>query len=194
MVNPNAREEKNVGVREEDRRISNETNQFAQAATDVGEAAIRAGIDLLQRNSQVMEQFWAVGRNVASQLTDPSLNPLFRGFAKSDAGAQQAVEQAARNVEAVIGSGAVVAQELQNMSREWLEFAQSRFRQTLDSVNALGRCRTPHDAAALQSELMRAHVKHLLQSARRTAEISARMADQASSRIVEKLDRERQAA
>jgi hypothetical protein len=196
MANPNTREEKNAGkaARENARRISVETQQFAQTATDVGEGAVRAGTELLQRNSEMMQQMWEVGRNMASQLTGPSLNPLFRALETPDEQAQKAAQQSARNMEAVLESSTVVTQEVQNISREWLEFAQSRFQQTLNSLNALGGCRTPQDAAAVQSELMRDNLEHFLQSARRTAEISARMADSATRKLTESLNRERQAA
>ena len=45
MASPNNREEKNPGqaAREGARRISGETHQFAQAAADVGQGAVRAG-------------------------------------------------------------------------------------------------------------------------------------------------------
>jgi hypothetical protein len=92
-------------------------------------------------------------------------------------------------MEAVLGSTGVVARELQNISREWLEFLQSRMQQTLKSMDALGRCRTTQDAAAVQSELLRDNFENLLQSARRSAEISARMADAASRKMTENLNR-----
>jgi len=196
MASPNNREEKNPGqaAREGARRISGETHQFAQVAADVGQGAVRAGTDLLQRNAELMQQMWEAGRNMASQLTDPSLNPVFRALGASDEEAQRAAQQSVRNMEAVLGSSSLVTEELQNISREWLEFAQSRLQQNLGYLNALGRCRTPQDAAAVQTELMRDNFEHLLQSARRTAEISARMADQATRKITENLNRERQAA
>jgi hypothetical protein len=197
MAHANTREDKNAGqaVRETGRRISNDTHQFAQAAADVGGDAVRTGTELLRRNSEMMQQFWEAARKMASQLSDPSVNPVFRAaFGTSDEEAQKAAHQSVRNVEAVLGSSTVVAHELQNMSREWLEFAQSRLQQTLSCMDSLGRCRTPQDAAAVQSELMRDTLEHFLQSARRTAEMSARMADTASRKITENLKRDRQAA
>ena len=192
MANPNNREERNAGeaAREHARRISNETHQFTQGAADAGEGAVRAGTELLQRQAEMMHQIWEAGRNMASQLTDPSLNPVLRALGTSDAEAQKAAQQSVRNMEAVLGSSKVVAEELQNISREWIEFAQSRLQQTLGSLNALGRCRTAEDAAAVQSDLIRDNVEHLLQSTRRTAEISARMADHATRKIAENLKRQ----
>jgi hypothetical protein len=192
----NIRDEKNAGqaVRDTSRRIADETHQFAQTATEMGEGAMRAGSDLFQRNAEMMQQIWEAGRKATSQLTDPSLNPFLRAFAATDQQAQKAAQESARNMEAVLGSTAVVAQELQNISREWLEFAQSRMQHTLSSLDALGRCRTPQDAAAVHTDLLRDNFENLLQSARRAAEISARMADAASRKMVENLNRDRRAA
>jgi len=196
MANPNLGEEKNTGqvTREATARMSRQTQEFAQAATDVGEGTLRAGTELLQRNAEVIQRFWEAGRNVASQLTDPSMNPFLRGLGSSDEQAKKVTHQSARNMEAVLGSGMVLTEELQNMSREWLEFAQSRFQQNLNSLNQLAACRTPQDAAAVQSELMRDSLQQLLQSTRRTAEISTRMADKATRKITQTLDRIREAA
>jgi len=161
----------------------------------VGEGALRTGNELLRRNSEMMQQFWEAARKMAAQLSDPSVNPVFRAaFGTSDVEGRKAAEQSARNMEALLGSSTVVAQEFQNMSREWLEFAQSRLQQTLSCLDSMGRCRTPQDAAAVQTELMRDTLEHFLQSARRTAEMSARMADTATRKMTENLKRDRQAA
>ena len=191
MANPSTREEKNIdqAAREASRRMSSEARQFTEAASGVGEGAVRASTELLHRNSEMVQQMWETGRNIASQLTDPSFNPLFRALGTSDTEAQKAIQQSARNIEAVLGTSTVMAQELQNISREWLEFTQSRCHQTLSTLNALGRCRTPQDAVAVQSELLRDSLEHLLQSARRTAEVSARMADSATRKLSENLTR-----
>src|SRR5215208_8138983 len=105
MANPNTREEKAAGqaARETARRISGETHQLAQSAADVGEGAVRAGTDLLERNSEMMQQFWDAARKMASQLSDPSVNPVFRAaLGSSDEEAQKAAHQSARKR----GSGA----------------------------------------------------------------------------------------
>jgi len=196
MANPITREEKNVeqAAREAAQTVASETEQLARSAADVGESVVRAGSELAHRNAEIMQQIWEAARKMTSQLTDPSLNPLFRAVGTSDAQAQKAAQQSVRNMEAVVGSSTVVAQELQHISREWLEFSQSRWQQTLSRINELGSCRTAQDAVAIQSELMRDSLEHLLQTARRTAEISARMADAATRRISENMNRERQAA
>jgi len=194
MANANTRENKNAGqAARETRRISNETQQFAQAAADVGEGAVRTGTELLRRNSKMMQQFWESARKMASQLSDPSVNPVFRAaLGSSDEEAQKAAHQSARNVEAVLGSSTVVAQELQNMSREWLEFAQSRLQQTLSCMDSLGRCRTPQDAAAVQSELMRDTLERFLQRLGERQRCRPEWPT-ATRKITENLNRDRQA-
>ena len=64
MANANTREDKSAGqaARETGRRRSNETQQFAEAAADVGEGAVRTGTELLRRNSEMMQQFWESAR------------------------------------------------------------------------------------------------------------------------------------
>jgi hypothetical protein len=186
MPNPNPRPtEKNP---------AQATQEASARMADIGETALRTGTDLLQCNAEVVQQFWETARNMASQLTDQSVNPVFRGLGAPDQEAQKAARQSSRDLQAILGSSNLLAEEFQNMSREWLAFAQSRFERTLQSLNALSRCRTPQDAAAIQSALMRESLEHFLQSARHTAEISARMADNATRKITDNLNQDRQAA
>ncbi len=52
-----------------------------------------------------------------------------------------------------------------------------------DRIEALRRCRTPHDLIALQSELMRDNMETFLGCVRKAGEHSARLAAQAKSQF-----------
>ena len=106
----------------------------------------------------------------------------------------ETAQRSALNLEAIIGSSAALAEGVQTISREWLDFAQSGVEQNLDRFNALARCRTPQDLTAVQSEMIQADLQRLVQSARRTAEISARTADNATRKLAEQVHPMRQAA
>ena len=187
MAQPNRQDEKNIAqaARDNSRRITADTHQFAEVVANVGENAIRAGTELLKRNSEILRDLWETGRKMATQFTDQSINPFYRAFGMSDQEAKKAAQRSSRNMVAVLGSSTILAEGVQNISREWLEFAQSRVEQNLERLNALSSCRTAHDVAAVQSELLRDNVERLFQSARRTAEISARTADSATRKITE---------
>jgi phasin family protein len=169
-------------------------NQTAQTAAEVSERAARASAELVQRNTQMVQQAWEMSSKMAAQLTQQSANQLALTFGISGEEAQKTAQQSAVNLEAIIGSSAALAEGMQNMSQEWLKFAQSRMEQNFDRFNALVRCRTPQDLTAVQSEMIQTDFQRLLQSARRTAEISARTADNATRKLAEQVHPMRQAA
>jgi phasin family protein len=75
-----------------------------------------------------------------------------------------------------------------------MEFMQMRMQHNLERLNALANCRTAREFAAVQSELIKDNLEGILQSARRTSEISTRMADDAMKNMAKRVDQARSAA
>ena len=63
----------------------------------------------------------------------------------------------------------------------------------IDRLNELWRCRTPQDWLTVQSELMRENVESVLNGGRRMADLSTKLADDATRTVAES-DRMRRAA
>jgi phasin family protein len=185
--------EKNAAETMEDanRKLSEGVTQTAQRTAEASERAARAGADMLQRNAEIMQQAWEVSSTMAAQLTQRSADQVARALGLSGDEAKNAAQQSSANVEAIIGSSTLIAESLQSISREWMEFARSRLERNLARFDELARCRTPQDLAAVQSEAVRDNLEGALRSARRTAEISARAVDGAMKNLTQ---RARQAA
>ena len=64
----------------------------------------------------------------------------------------------------------------------------------MDRLNELWSCRTPQDFAAVQSDMMRETVETVLESSRRIADMSVKMADDAGKQINENMEETRRAA
>jgi phasin family protein len=184
----------NQTARDATRRVSAETDRAAQMAAEVSERAARTGAEIVQRQTEIVNQAWETTNKMAAQWTQQSASQFARNLGLSGEEAQEAAQRSSLNMDAVIGSSGAIAEAMQNISREWIEFAQSRLEQNLERFQALTRCRTPQDFAAVQSELVRDNLEGFVQSARRTAEISARMADNAMRKLAESADRARRAA
>ena len=88
----------------------------------------------------------------------------------------------------------MLTQGIDGISREWFEFARKRIEQNLNRLNELARCRTPQQLAAMQSEMLRDNIEDLLQSSRRVAEISARLAEEAMGKMTANLEKAKRAA
>ena len=76
-------------------------------------------------------------------------------------------------------SSVVLSQGAQDITREWFDFARKRMEDNLNTLEALTRCRTPQDIAAVQSNVVRDNFEDLLQSTKRIADMSVRIADEA---------------
>jgi hypothetical protein len=73
----------------------------------------------------------------------------------------------------------------QSISREWVNFTRERMEQNFNLFDSLLRCRTPQDITAVQSDILRDSLESFLQFARRIAEKSMHMADEANKRTAE---------
>ena len=176
------------------RATSEEIKQAAQLAAGASEHAARASTEMVQGSAEMLQQYWLLGSKLAAKLAEQTANQFSRTVGISADGSRDAAEKSSTNMEAIAGSTAVVAEGLQNMSREWMDFVQTRMQHNLERLNALASCRTTQEFAAVQSELIRDNLEGMLQSARRTAEISTRMADDAMKNMAKRVDQARSAA
>src|SRR5262245_56484551 len=127
--------------------------RVSRAAADAGENMARAGADLFQQNAETVQNAWQCGLDMASKLTERSTDQFARTFGLSGDDAQQAMQQSARNVEAIFHTTNILAQGIGGISREWFEFLRHRMENNLGRIEDLMRCRTPQDFAAVQSDL-----------------------------------------
>ncbi|EIG63624.1 Phasin protein [Bradyrhizobium sp. WSM1253] len=61
-------------------------------------------------------------------------------------------------------------------------------------MNELWRCRTPHDLAAVQTDLVRDTIRSAMDSSRRMADMSLKVADDAGNHIAQSVERMQRAA
>jgi phasin family protein len=136
-------------------------NEQAARAADIGRENIRAATDAGQRlTDQVVQLFGFSGE---------------RG--------QELTRQSSHNIEVVTETSAVLARGFQDLSREWLGIMQERMQKNVDGLAALARCRTLQDYVALQSELARNSLEQTVEGTRRLAELSTRVAAEASQTL-----------
>jgi phasin family protein len=195
MANPRQDEKPaNPAGQDATRRATEEATRTARTIADAGEHAARAGADTMQRNAETVKQVWQSASDMATKLTERSADQLARVFGLSGDEAQQAAQQSSRNFGAIMQSSVVLSQGAQNISREWFDFARKRMEENLNLLEAVTRCRTPQDIAAIQTNVVRDNLEDLLQSTRRIADISMRLADEAVRKIADGADRDRRAA
>jgi hypothetical protein len=118
---------------------------------------------------------------ILSRSTDELGRTLgFSGNEAQQAEALQAAKRSARNTETILYTSTAVTKLMSGMSREYFELVRHQIENSMDRMNQLWRCRTAQEAAAVQSDLVRETVGTVLESSRRVADISLKLADDAA--------------
>ncbi|HZV03726.1 MAG TPA: phasin family protein [Gemmataceae bacterium] len=182
-------------LRQAGEKTAEQTRQMGQTAIDAGQDAARAGVDLLQKNTETMQNTWRSGLDATTAVMGSSVaDQLGRTPGLSSDDARQAAERSARNAEVILYSSGVVSKCMTEASREYFEFVRHQIENSMQRMSELWNCRTPQDFAALQSDLVRQSFEGALESGRRMADNSMKLADDAAKHIKENMGRVSRAA
>jgi len=176
MANPRQTER---DVNEMSRKAAEQAAQTSRAMSETAERAGRAASEALQRNAETLSNTWQSSTEAASRIAERSIEQFANLFGFTGDNARQSIQNSASSVQALIDSSTVLASGMQNVSGEWMRFVQNRVEENLKSLEELMSCRTIHDCLALQTRMARDNVEACLQSARRTSELSTKLADDA---------------
>jgi phasin family protein len=175
-------------------KTAEQTSRIGQAAADAGEEVARIGANLLQENAKTLQNTWRFGLEAATAVMGRSTDQLGRTLGLSGNEAQQATERSARNAESVLYVTTAATKVVDGASREYFEFVRQQIEKSMDRMNDLWSCRTPQDVAAVQSDLVRETVGSVLESSRRVADMSLKLADDAAKHMTQNMERNRRAA
>jgi phasin family protein len=175
-------------------KTAEQTKQIGQTALEAGQDVARAGADLLQQNAETLQSTWRFGLDTTTAVMGRSADQLSRTLGLSGDGAQQAAERSARNTELILYSSATVGKCVTSASREYFEFVRRQIENNMERLTDLWHCRTPQDFTALQTDLVRQSFEGALESGRRMADMSLKLADDAAKHVTENMERMRRAA
>ena len=159
------------------------SGKMAQAGADVSEKVAKAGVNLFQQNAETLQNAWRIGLDMATALMGRSTDQLGRTLGLSGDTAQAATERSARNAQTLLYSTTAATRMMSEVSRAYFELVRHQIEHNMDHMNELWRCRTPEEVATVQGELLRDAVGNVLESSRRVADISLRLADDAAKRM-----------
>ncbi|HVI79585.1 MAG TPA: phasin family protein [Candidatus Acidoferrum sp.] len=189
MANP--RDDKSTQNIEDTARVASErateqTARMGQVAAEAGDEVARAGAQLLQQNAETVQNAWRFGLDMATKVMGRSTEELGRtlGFSGNEAQqAQQATERSARNTETILYTSTAATRMMSGMSQEYFEFVRQQMEKSMERMNEMWRCRTPQDLAAVQSDVLRETVGSVLESSRKMADMSLKLADDATKHM-----------
>jgi len=126
-----------------------------------------------------------------------STEQIGRTLGVSGEGAQQATEateRSARNAQTLLYTSTAAARVMGDVSQEYFQMVRHQFEKNMDHMRKLWTCRTPQDFAAIQTDMMRETVETALESSRRIADMSRKMADEAGQQIKQSMEEIRRTA
>ncbi len=130
------------------RRAAEQTAQTARTMSEATERTARAGAEAVRRNTENLNESWRSGTDAASRMAERSIDQFSKMFGLSSDTARQTLQRSSGNLRAVIESTTIIiAGGLQNVSGQWMRFAQSRFEDDLDRFDELMDCRTVPDCS-----------------------------------------------
>jgi hypothetical protein len=154
--------------------------EMGNRATEFTRDGINKAVDLNEHAAANTQQFVQNGVEAASYHARQVTDQFTRTLGISGEDSEQLAAQSKRNMEAVTQCGTVLTQFFQDSSRSWFELSQKQWQRNLDGLNQLTRSKSVQEFAAIQSELLRDSLQHVVQDSRILAEKSLHAVDQAS--------------
>ena len=181
--------------------ITNPINKATEAGRETADQMARAGQAATERASSAAEQTARASAEVFQKGTETARNSLQSGLETAKQGfqrmndqftqvlgfsgpqAEELTRRSSENIQALTEAGTVLAKGAQDLSREWLGFAQDRQAKNMEGFKRLVGCRSVQDLIAVQSDLVRDSFQELIATNKRVAELSVRVTNDAAARF-----------
>lgn len=177
---PNKQAEQNEkltdAVKASIKETSDQSTQFADAARD----GMSKMADLSEKATENAKQIVQKNVETASQQAREAADRFTRTLGFTGQDSERLARQSKQNLEAVTRCGTVLTQAIQDASRSWFELGHKQWRRNLDGLNKLARARSVQEFVAVQSELVRESLQHVVEDSRAITETSARAVEEAS--------------
>jgi phasin family protein len=166
----------------------------AQNTTNGTKKSPEAGTAFIRSNGRTAQGAKRSGFDSASASARRFTDQVTQAYGFTGEGHEELTRQRAQNLEVFAEAGAVLSRGVQNLSHECFSLMQERFQKNLDDFAALGRCRSIPEFLAVQSKLVRDNFERTFESTRRIAEISTRLANEASQTLTAQSKKAQRAA
>src|SRR3954466_8203237 len=148
-------------------------------AARVGEQAARAGADIANRGTEAARNAVESGLNAATQTFQRVTDQFTKVLGFSGSQAEELARRSSENIQAVTQASTVLARGAQEVSQEVVGLVQDRLTKNLDAVNRIVGTRSVQDFVAVQSDLARDGLQQVIDTNKRIAELSGRVAEEA---------------
>src|SRR5829696_2807249 len=168
-------------------KAADEAAHTARTVTDeaarVGEQTARAGADLARRSTETARGTVQTGLNTATQTFQRMTDQFNQVLGFNGPQAAELARRSSQNLQAVSQASTVLARGAQEVSQEVFGLVQDRLQKNIDAVSRIAGTRSVQDFVAVQSDLARDTLQQVIDTNRRIAELSVRVADEAARAI-----------
>jgi phasin family protein len=172
----------------EQNKAADEAARTARTVTDeagrVGEQTARAGADVFRRSTEATRDNLQSSLNTATETVRRMTDQFTQVLGFNGPRAEELARRSSQNLQAVTQASNVLAKGAQEVSQEWVKLAQDRLQKNMDGLNRLASVRSVQDFVAVQSDLVRDGLEQVIDTNKRLAEVSVRVADEAA-RIIQ---------
>ena len=182
----------------EQNKAADEAARTARTVTDeaarVGEQTARAGADVFRRSTETARDNLQSGLNTATQSFQRINDQFTQALGFNGPQAEELSRRSSQNLQAVSQASSVLMKGAQEVSHEVLGLVQDRVQKNIDGLGRLAGCRSVQDFVATQSDLMRDGLQQVIDTNKRIAELSVRVAEEAARSIQTQGSQARRAA
>src|SRR3954451_10676222 len=157
-------------------KATEQSTQFVEAARE----GVNKMVDLREQATENTKQLVQKSVETASQQAREAADRFTKTLGFSGENSERLARQSKQNMEAVARCGTVLTQAFQDTSRNWFGLAQKQWQRNLDGLNKLTRAKSVQEFTAIQSDLVREGLQHVVQDSKAITETSARAVEEAS--------------
>jgi phasin family protein len=167
-------------------KAADEAARTARTITDeaarVGEQSARAGADMARRGAETAGDTLQSGLNTANETFQRMSDQVTKVLGFNGPQSEELARRSSQNLQAVSQASSVLARGAQEATREVLNLVQDRLQKNVEAVNRLAGARSVQDFVAVQSDLARDGLQQVIDTNKRIAELSVRVAEEAARR------------
>ena len=187
------RNDNNDQNKAEQNKAADEAARTARTVTDeaarVGEQTARAGVDIANRGTETARNVLESGLNTATQSFQRINDQFTQALGFNGPQAEELTRRSSQNLQAVFQASTALVRGAQEVSYEVFGLVQDRVQKNIDAVNRLAGTRSVQDFVAVQSDLVRDGLQQVIDTNKRIAEGSLRIADEAGRIIQAQADK-----